>query len=93
MSLYMLRKRGYCDYYEVLGIEPSAGGAKIKKAYLRLAMKYHPDRNPGEKKAEELFKEMSEAYRALSDSQHRSVCDRNRRRSRQPLEKRVRTKH
>ena len=93
MSLYMLRKRGYCDYYEVLGVEPSAGGAKIKKAYLRLAMKYHPDRNPGEKKAEELFKEMSEVYRALSDLQHRSVCDRNRRRSRQPLEKRVRTKH
>lgn len=81
MSSYMLQKRGYCDYYEILGIDPSAREAEIKKAYHRLAMRYHPDRNPGDEKAEDLFKEVSEAYHALRDPRHRSICDRNRRRN------------
>lgn len=75
MSHYMIRKRGYCDYYEVLGVNPSAGIEDIKRAYHRLAVRYHPDRNPGDKRAEERFKEVSEAYRVLSDPRKRSVCD------------------
>ena len=49
------------DYYEVLGVEKNASDAEIKKAYRKLAMKYHPDQNPGDKTAEEKFKEINEA--------------------------------
>ncbi len=63
------------DYYEVLGIERSADEATIKKAYRQLAKKYHPDANPGDKEAEEKFKEVNEAYSVLSDPQKRSRYD------------------
>ncbi len=63
------------DYYEVLGVNKSADDKELKKAYRRVAMKYHPDRNPDDKNAEEKFKEASEAYEVLSDSQKRSVYD------------------
>ena len=53
---------GKKDYYEVLGISRDAGEEEIKKAYRKLAMKYHPDKNPGDKEAEEQFKEAAEAY-------------------------------
>lgn len=64
------------DYYEVLGVNRSASEEDIKKAYRKLAMKYHPDRNPGDKLAEERFKEASEAYQALSDAERRAQYDR-----------------
>jgi molecular chaperone DnaJ len=63
------------DYYEVLGVEKSATKDDIKKAYRKLAVKYHPDRNPGDKAAEEKFKEATEAYEILSDEQKRPVYD------------------
>ncbi len=69
----MAQKR---DYYEVLGIERTASEEQIKKAYRRMAMKYHPDRNPGDKSAEERFKEASEAYQVLSDPQRRAQYER-----------------
>lgn len=64
------------DFYEVLGVAKNATAAEIKKAYRKLAMKYHPDRNPGSKEAEEKFKEAKQAYEALSDEQKRSAYDR-----------------
>ena len=64
-----------CDYYEVLGISRTATDAEIKKAFRRLAMKYHPDRNPGDKSAEIKFKEAREAYEVLSDSRKRTSYD------------------
>jgi molecular chaperone DnaJ len=64
------------DYYEVLGVPRSAQEEEIKKAYRKLAMKYHPDRNQGEKDAEERFKEAAEAYEVLRDSEKREVYDR-----------------
>lgn len=64
------------DYYEVLGIEKTAGQSDIKSAYRKLAQKYHPDRNPGDKDAEEKFKEAAEAYAVLSDADKRARYDR-----------------
>ena len=64
------------DYYEVLGIDRNADDATIKKAYRKLAMKYHPDRNPDNKEAEEKFKELGEAYEVLSDADKRAAYDR-----------------
>ena len=63
------------DYYQVLGVDKSASADDIKKAYRTLAMKYHPDRNPGDKSAEEKFKEVGEAYEVLSDADKRSRYD------------------
>jgi molecular chaperone DnaJ len=63
------------DYYEVLGVAKSASADEIKKAYRKAAIKYHPDRNPGDKEAEEKFKEAAEAYGVLSDSQKRARYD------------------
>ncbi|MBI2346844.1 MAG: molecular chaperone DnaJ [Deltaproteobacteria bacterium] len=63
------------DYYEVLGVTRDADPAQIKKAYRQAALKFHPDRNPGNKEAEERFKEASEAYEVLSDAQKRQVYD------------------
>ncbi len=63
------------DYYEVLGVDKSASKDQIKDAYRKLALKYHPDRNPGDKAAEEKFKELSEAYAVLSDDSKRPQYD------------------
>ena len=63
------------DYYEVLGVEKTASADEIKKAYRKLAMKYHPDRNPDNKEAEEKFKEASEAYEILSDEDKKARYD------------------
>ncbi len=63
------------DYYEILGLERSADAEEIKRAYRRLAMKYHPDRNPGDAEAEARFKECAEAYEVLSDDNKRKVYD------------------
>ena len=64
------------DYYEVLGLKKGASEEEIKKAFRKMAMKYHPDRNPGDKKAEEKFKEVNEAYSVLSDADKKAKYDR-----------------
>ncbi len=63
------------DFYEVLGVSRDAGDEEIKKAYRKLAVKFHPDKNAGDKSAEEKFKEIGEAYEALSDPQKRAAYD------------------
>ena len=64
------------DFYEVLGVDKGTDAAELKKAYRRVAMKFHPDRNPDDPKAEEKFKEANEAYEVLSDDQKRAAYDR-----------------
>ena len=61
------------DYYEILGVERNAGEEEIKKSYRKLAVKFHPDKNPGSKEAEENFKELGEAYEVLCDPQKRAA--------------------
>ena len=63
------------DYYDILGVSRDVDEAGLKKAYRRYAMKYHPDRNQGDSKAEEKFKEVKQAYDVLSDSQKRAAYD------------------
>lgn len=65
----------YKDYYKILGVDRKASGEEIKRAYRKLALKTHPDRNPGDKNAEEHFKEINEAYQVLSDAEKRSHYD------------------
>ncbi len=65
----------YRDYYKILGVERNATEAEIKSAFRKLALQYHPDRNPGNKQAEEKFKEINEAYEVLSDAEKRSRYD------------------
>ena len=64
------------DYYEVLGLQKGASEDEIKSAFRKMAMKYHPDRNPGNKEAEEKFKEVNEAYSVLSDADKKEKYDR-----------------
>src|SRR5882672_8692221 len=64
------------DYYEILGVQKSASADEIKKAYRKVAMQFHPDRNPGDKTAEEKFKEAAEAYEILSDADKKAQYDR-----------------
>ena len=63
------------DYYEVLGVSKTATDDEIKKAYRKIAIKYHPDKNPGDKEAEEKFKEAAEAYDVLHDANKRQQYD------------------
>jgi molecular chaperone DnaJ len=64
------------DFYEILGVSKSASADEIKKAYRKVAMQFHPDRNPGDKQAEEKFKEAAEAYEILSDTDKKAKYDR-----------------
>ena len=64
------------NYYDILGVDQNANEVEIKKAYRQLALKYHPDKNPGDKSAETKFKEAAEAYEVLHDPQKRAQYDR-----------------
>ena len=64
------------DYYEVLGLSKGASAEDLKKAYRKMAMQYHPDRNPGDSSADEKFREVNEAYDVLKDEQKRAAYDR-----------------
>jgi molecular chaperone DnaJ len=64
------------DFYEILGVSKSSSADEIKKAYRKVAMQFHPDRNPGDKEAEEKFKEAAEAYEILSDADKKAKYDR-----------------
>ena len=64
------------DYYEILGISRNATSDEVKKAYRQMALKFHPDKNPDNKEAEDKFKEAAEAYSVLIDSEKRSIYDR-----------------
>src|SRR5437763_10020863 len=64
------------DYYEILGVQRAATDAEVKASYRKLAMKWHPDRNPGDKDCEAQFKEINEAYDVLKDEQKRAAYDR-----------------
>ncbi len=68
----MTQKR---DYYEILGVAKNAAKPELKKAYRKLAIKYHPDKNPGNKESENQFKEASEAYSVLNDDNKRGIYD------------------
>ena len=63
------------DYYEILGVAKNASADEVKKAYRRIAMKNHPDRNPDNKAAEDVFKEATEAYEVLSDKEKKAAYD------------------
>ena len=64
------------DYYDILGVAKNADADAIKKAYRKVAMQYHPDRNPGNKESEEKFKEAAEAYEVLSNAEKRNAYNR-----------------
>ena len=64
------------DYYQVLGVERTASAEEVKKAYRKLAVKFHPDKNPGDKAAEDKFKELGEAYEVVSNPDKRAAYDR-----------------
>ena len=64
------------DFYEILGVSKSSSADEIKKAYRKVAMQYHPDRNPSDKEAEDKFKEAAEAYEILSDADKKAKYDR-----------------
>lgn len=75
-SVHNVSTMEYKDYYKILGVSRNASQDEIRSAYRKLAKQYHPDRNPGDKAAEERFKEINEAYQVLSDSQKRAHYDR-----------------
>ena len=76
LLLYRGKVMTELDYYEILEVSRDCSGAELKKSYRKLAMKFHPDRNPDDKEAEEKFKQINEAYQALSDDEKRSIYDR-----------------